>query len=134
MPFEPGISGNPEGRPKGIRDNRVLFADMLNDHKDALFNKAVEMALNGNEQMLKLLLERMLPAKPKSNAIELEGFEENSTQQQVNAVMNLMCNGKVSIETAENLLTVLAKKAMFTDLEALKERLAALEKDNFKKD
>jgi len=33
-------------------------------HKTALLDKAIELALNGNESMLRLFLERMLPAKP----------------------------------------------------------------------
>lgn len=72
MTFEKGQSGNLEGRPKGIKDKRVLFSEIIESNNKELLNKALEMALGGNEQMLKLFLERMLPAKPKDNLVNIK--------------------------------------------------------------
>jgi len=69
MQFKKGQSGNPAGRPKGALDRRSLFRQLIEPYKDELVSKAVEMALAGNEQMLRLILERALPAKPKSEPI-----------------------------------------------------------------
>ena len=82
MPFKKGESGNPNGRPQGIKDRRTLFAEILDDHKIDLISKAVELALSGNEQMLRLLLDRLLPAKPKDNAIpNIDGLEGSLVDQ-----------------------------------------------------
>jgi len=48
--FQPGQSGNPTGRPKGIKDRRTLFCEMIDPHKNSLLDKAIQMALNGNER------------------------------------------------------------------------------------
>lgn len=72
MTFEAGISGNPNGRPKGSGSRQQVFQALVMPHKEALFSKALEMALAGNEPMLRLLLERMLPAKPSDEPVVLE--------------------------------------------------------------
>ncbi|GAH02412.1 unnamed protein product, partial [marine sediment metagenome] len=64
MPFVKGKSGNAAGRPKGLKDRRARFREMVEPLAPELLNKAVTMALDGNEQMLRLILDRLLPARP----------------------------------------------------------------------
>lgn len=72
MPFEPGQSGNPNGRTKGTGSRQQLFNALVEPHREALFKKAIDLALDGNESMLRLLLDRMLPAKPKDEPIQID--------------------------------------------------------------
>ena len=72
MTFKAGKSGNPKGRPRGTGSRQEVFNILVGPHKNALFAKAVDLALEGNEAMLKLLLERMLPAKPRDEPINFE--------------------------------------------------------------
>jgi hypothetical protein len=65
MTFKAGIAANPAGRPKGTGFRHLLFQDNVMPHQKALFAKAIEMALEGNEVMLKMFLDRLLLAKPK---------------------------------------------------------------------
>ena len=81
MSFQPGESGNPNGRPKGRADRRTNFNQMIQPHQTPLFQKAVGMALEGSESMLKLLLERLLPAKPRDSAVSIAPFEGSLTHQ-----------------------------------------------------
>lgn len=64
--------GTQNGRPKGTGHRQQLFNDLVVPHKEAIFDKAIQLALSGNESMLRLFLERMLPAKPHDESVNLE--------------------------------------------------------------
>lgn len=62
--FRPGQSGNPKGRPTGALNRATIAAQALLDGEaEALTRAAVELALQGNVQALKLCLERICPAR-----------------------------------------------------------------------
>ena len=61
MTFQAGVVANPNGRPKGAGHRQQVFN--AQPHKEAIFKKAIDLALDGNETMLKLFLERTLPTK-----------------------------------------------------------------------
>jgi hypothetical protein len=62
--FQPGVSGNPAGRPKGAKNKSTLAAEALLDGEaEALTRKAVEMALRGDTVALRLCLERLMPPR-----------------------------------------------------------------------
>lgn len=50
----------------GIKDKRAALRALIEEHQESLLNKAVEKALRGSEVVLKLLLNRILPAKAKN--------------------------------------------------------------------
>jgi len=60
--FQPGQSGNPNGRPKGSRNAATLALESLLDG-EALTRKAVELALTGDIAALRLCLDRVLPPR-----------------------------------------------------------------------
>jgi hypothetical protein len=72
MKFQAGTSGNPQGRKPGTGHRQQLFNSLVEPHKDALFDTAIKLALSGNESMLRLFLERMLPVKPVDDVITVE--------------------------------------------------------------
>lgn len=72
MTFQTGISGNPQGRPRGTGSRQQIFNMLVEPHRDALINTAINLALDGNEAMLRLFLDRILPAKPTSEPINVE--------------------------------------------------------------
>jgi hypothetical protein len=62
--FQPGQSGNPNGRPKGSRNRSTLALETLLDGQaEALTQKAIELALAGDMAALRLCLDRILPAR-----------------------------------------------------------------------
>ena len=105
--FIKGTSGNPAGRPSGIKDKRVLFAETLNNHKDALLDKAMAMALDGNEQLLRLLLERLLPAKPKDDPVNLN--LQGTVGERAGQIMASLASGTISPMQANELLSCIEK-------------------------
>lgn len=115
MTFTKGKSGNPSGRPKGAQDRRTLFRSMIEPQSAELVSKAISMALNGNEQMLKLLLERILPAKP--------GWDENIVQVSgdnildlTKSVMGELTAGRLNIREAQALMNTIATKAKIIEI------------------
>lgn len=60
-PFEKGVSGNPAGKPKGTRNRATMLAELLLDGKaEALIEKAIELALDGDRGALRLCLDRLV--------------------------------------------------------------------------
>jgi hypothetical protein len=66
--FVKGVSGNPKGRVKGSRNHITVMRleteealrDFLQPKAKKILAKAVSMALEGNEKMLAVLLDKML--------------------------------------------------------------------------
>lgn len=61
-PWPRGKSGNPAGRPKGLRNRATRLAEaLLAGEAEALARKAVELALGGDVTALRICLERLVP-------------------------------------------------------------------------
>ena len=62
--FEKGKSGNPAGRPKGSRNKSMLALDaILAGEAEAITRKAIELALEGDTQALRMCMDRLMPAR-----------------------------------------------------------------------
>ncbi|HWN80221.1 MAG TPA: DUF5681 domain-containing protein [Bradyrhizobium sp.] len=62
--FQKGRSGNPKGRPKGSRNAATLACEALLDGQaEALTQKAIQMALDGDPVALRLCLDRLCPPR-----------------------------------------------------------------------
>ncbi len=59
--FQPGSSGNPGGRPKGIKDKRVALRSLFESHADKLAKQAINLALAGDVQALRICVDRIIP-------------------------------------------------------------------------
>lgn len=127
--FQKGQSGNPAGRPKGIKDKRSRFGQMLEPHAPQLIRKAIAMAMNGNEAMLRLCIERLIP-KPRMQDIpvELPGLTHTENlSQRGEVILKGLGRGAISAEQALKLLQGLGSLARIVEIDELEKRLAALE-------
>lgn len=61
MPFKKGQSGNPAGRPKGIKDRRVALREKLEPHAGELLDIVVTYAKAGDPTAMRLVMERLVP-------------------------------------------------------------------------
>lgn len=127
MQYKPGISGNPNGRPKGSRDRRTIFRELVEDHKEALVKKSIELALAGNEQMLRLLLDRLLPAKPKEEALHIQTSLEGSLTEQGQKIFSLITEGEITVTEGASLLQALLTQVKLTETDELINRIKNLE-------
>jgi uncharacterized protein DUF5681 len=63
MPFQPGQSGNPAGRPRGCRNKRtVLLENILHGEGETIMRKLIELANRGELGAIRMCMDRLLPA------------------------------------------------------------------------
>lgn len=87
MPFQPGQSGNPAGRPKGSCNRQLA---MLRDAVDKVLPLVLQRALEGDEEAQKLILEKGLP---KFRQIEFSfGDKATSTPQRNTYLQSILGN------------------------------------------
>ena len=128
MTFKKGESGNPSGRPKGIKDKRIL-RQLLDPHAEDLVNKAVELALNGDTSMLRTCLERLVPAyKAESATVTVPALTtaENITEQG-QIILKAIASGDIAVDDALAVLNAINQQARLEEFGELKERLEAIE-------
>jgi hypothetical protein len=123
--WEPGQSGNPAGAPRSVSRVRELLAP----HKESLVKSVIAMALTGDVQALRLCLERLCPPlRADSEPVDLPGLAAaTSLADKAMAILNALANGSVSPDAGSQILAALTSAAQLSELEHLKERLAALE-------
>jgi hypothetical protein len=126
--FYPDQSGNPSGRPPGIRDKRTAMRALLEPHADALVAKAVELALAGDGAALRICIERLIPAvKAKDDAVSLPPLT-GSLADQGRVIVEALAQEKLSPEEASTILQALATQARIVEVSEIEKRVSALEK------
>lgn len=106
MTFQPGQSGNPNGRPKGIIDKRIELRELLQSHAKDLIEKLIEDAKDGEPSALRLCIERLLPRIKPENGINFQlpegGIETGDNMQQItNGITDAVASGQMTIDEAE---------------------------------
>jgi hypothetical protein len=134
-PFEPGRSGNPNGRPKGSR-NRITRAveELINDQAEGLAEKAIEKALAGDAAMLRVLLSRIVPAQ-RARAVEFElpGIKTLADASAASAAVLAACSGgEISPAEADVIMAMIATHVRILEKTDLEARLIAAEAEEQK--
>lgn len=90
MPFQPGQSGNPAGRPKGSVNKQLA---MLREAVEQVLPLVVQRALDGDVDAQKLILERGLPRfKQVEFSFETVGVDRSSSPL-ISAYLTTLANG-----------------------------------------
>ena len=117
-PFEKGRSGNPGGRRRGSRNKTTLAAALLAGEAEALTRKAVEMALAGDPNAMRLCMERVLPpCRERTVTLRLPPIEGTLTGEScglsprdvslaMNAVTSALAHGEITPGEAETIAGV----------------------------
>lgn len=131
--FQPGRSGNPKGRPPGALNRATIAAQTLLDGEaEALTRAAVELALQGNVQALKLCLERICPAR-KERPLSLPLPEVNGAadlSRLTAAILGAVARGELETGQAAALASLVTAHGKALELTELEQRISALEKQN----
>lgn len=128
--WQPGVAGNPTGRPRGSRHRTsVAIEALLEGEAEGLTRKAVELALGGDTTALRLCLERLAPprkdrpvaiALPKMRAVEdLPGV--------TSAVLGAVASGEMTPSEGEAVSRLVEVHRRAVEMADIEERLAALE-------
>ena len=132
MPFAPSVSGNLKGRPLNTGHRQKVFNALVNPHKDVLVKKAIEMALDGNEAMLKLFLERILPPKVAHESVDIQLPDSDLTK--ANSMLILgenillaISNNTITPEQGKTLLDITTSQRKNIEASTLAERITEIE-------
>lgn len=126
MPFKSGESGNPLGRPIGVRDRRTALRELLSPHAPELVQKAVNLALEGDTAALKMCLDRCIaPLRPTTQNIALNF--EGELHERGEATLQAIYAGDIDPLTGSALIGALADQARLKEQTELEARLSHLE-------
>jgi hypothetical protein len=123
--FVKGQSGNAKGRPQGTKTQRAV-AERVGPKLDALVDKLLASALDGDTQAAKLLLDRIAPAlKPADGPVSLPltgRFDDDSK-----AVLTALGAGEISPSVAAQILAGINASARTAEVTEIGQRLQRLE-------
>lgn len=127
--FQPGKSGNPKGRPRGVPDCRSEWRDGLAKHLPALIDQLVDKAKAGDEFAIKLILERVAPPLrsqgPTVNIKDMEKAKGLAAKAEV--VLTALACGGLPIDAGRSLLEAIGAVARISEVDELAKRVEALE-------
>ena len=130
-PFEPGQSGNPEGRPKGSRNKTTLAVERLLDGEgETLTRKAIELAKEGDLVALRLCLDRVYPIR-RDRPVTFALPTIESPEQAANAmaaVLSAVAGGELTPMEASEIAKLVDVYVRSVETNELSKRLERLEK------
>lgn len=126
--------GNP-GRPKGARGKATLACEALLDGQvEQLTQKAIAMALSGDQVALRLCMDRIAPARrdrPVSFDLpKIEGAADHPPA--LFAIMGAVSRGEITPNEGQAMAGMLAEHRKAIETADIEIRLAALEEQNGK--
>jgi hypothetical protein len=130
VPFKPGRSGNPNGRPAGSRNRATLAIEgLLEGEAETLARKAVELAKAGDLQALRLCLDRLCPPRKDSPvAFRLPPMVTTfDAVAAMAALVGAVASGDLTPMEASELTKIVQAFAKIIETAELEQRIRALE-------
>ena len=126
MQFTKGVSGNPAGRPRGIKDKRHRYAESIESMIPEVLESVFQKAVAGDMTAAKILLDRSLPTKrPEQEPVQIP-IKEN-TALNAREVLQSVFDGEVSPDVGASLLASISGVLKTIEVEDLAKRIEALE-------
>jgi len=126
MQFTKGASGNPAGRPKGIKDKRHRFSEAIESMIPQVLDSVFQKAIAGDMTAARMLLDRTLPNKrPEQERVEISHTGNFPSDAQ--NVLRSVLDGEVSPDVGASLLSAMTSVLKAIEVEELTKRIEALE-------
>jgi hypothetical protein len=132
MTFKTGSSGNLKGRPQGSGHRQQLFNALVEPHREALFDTGINLALAGNESMLRLFLDRMLPSKPTDDTIDIDTPEDLkkacSLLEYGENTLKAVSQGQLTPQQAKTVMSTIEMQRKNVETSEIVDRMLAIER------
>jgi len=119
------------GRPAGSRNKATLAVEALLDgESEALTRKAIELALEGDGQALRICLDRICPPrKSRPVTFDLPSLQDaGGMSEAMIAVLNAVAKGDLTPDEANSIAGLIEVSRKAYETEELEARIARLEK------
>jgi hypothetical protein len=128
--WKPGQSGNPRGKPQGLRNRATLMVlRLMENGAEEITQTVIDAAKSGDLTAARLVLERLAPpAKERPISIELpsiQGSEGIAAAQE--AILQAVAAGEILPGEASTLAAIVENRRKAIETEELEKRIAALE-------
>lgn len=124
--WKPGESGNPKGRTPGsgeVPKIRAAIAQRLPE----ILDKLMAQALEGDVGAARLLLERAIPPLKAMEPAQAIALPDGTLTDQGRAILVAVASGVLAPGQGSQLISAIGALARVTEVEALAERVRALE-------
>lgn len=123
--FKPGQSGNPAGRPSA---GAMKVRKALQGSSQALIDKAISLALDGDTAALRLCIERLTPPiKASAEKVEFDIPEGAGLAGTSRAIISAAAAGQIPPDTATQLVTAMGQLSRQVEVDELAQRISQLE-------
>ena len=121
-----GQSGNPKGRPPG-QSAITKLREAIGQRAPEILERMIQLALDGDVQAGKLILERYLPALKPGELATAITLPDGTLTEQGRAVLAAVAGGQLAVSQGSQLLTAIGTLARVVEIDELTQRIEALE-------
>jgi Family of unknown function (DUF5681) len=124
--FTPGISGNPQGRPKS---ETAVLRQSLADGATDVVTAILTAAKAGDMQACKIVIDRLVPSlKPTAATIKLAIPPEATPLEIAREILAATASGNLTSDIASRLITAIGTLCRIEEIDSLRKRISGLEK------
>lgn len=126
--FQPGVSGNPKGRPKGSRNKKNVIAEEFAKEGSKVARVVMDAALGGDMTAANMVLQRLSPPlRARAEKVMFELDPKKPLSEQAQQVLTAVAAGDIDPETGKLLIDAIGAFAGIKQVDDLEARLEALE-------
>ena len=131
MKFQPGQSGNPNGRPRSDKTKYVGVRRLLEENAASVVSRLIESALEGDIAACKIVIDRVYAPK-RSNAISFnlpKISDIQTARDAISSIIEAQTTGVLSTDEADSLVKNIRSFLEVSEIADIEARLKKIEED-----